>query len=263
MKHFMRSALLASLALLAFALPCLAEGEKAKAPMQLAQLEGAYYEPELFPTGASQTGGTEHIAPDSVEGWNRFWFQFNDKFYYWLAKPVAQGYGYVVPEKPRRWVNNFFTNLLFPVRFVNCLLQGKLRSAGVETSKFILNSSYGVLGFGDPAGKLKPTAPTPSGDEDLGQTFGRWGIGNGTYLVWPIIGASTVRDSFGYAGDYFLKPVSYITPWYDSLAVTAYDKINNLSLRIGEYEDLTESAIDPYVALRDAYLRYRANKVNE
>lgn len=236
---------------------------------QVAQLEDTYYSQELWdasgktPTGPAATPDTSDIAPDSVPGWNRFWFDVNDRLYYYLFKPVAQGYGYVIPEKPRTWVNNFFHNLLFPMRFVNCLLQGQFRAAGVETSRFIGNTAFGFGGLSRFAYDLKPTQPTPSGERDLGQTFGVWGMGNGTYLVWPLIGPSTVRDSFGYAGDYFMRPTTYLNPWYWSMGATAYEKLNNLSLRIGEYETLTESAIDPYTAVRDAYLRYRAQKVKE
>lgn len=234
----------------------------------VAQLEDTYYSQELWDVSGAKatsrpTGDTSALAPDPLQGWNRFWFTFNDRLYYYLFKPVAQGYGYVVPEKPRTWVNNFFHNLLFPVRFVNCLLQGKLRSAGVETSRFIGNTAFGFGGFSNFADELKTTAPTPTGEEDLGQTFGAWGIANGPYLVWPVIGPLTARDTVGYVGDYFLRPTTYLNPWYWSVSATAYDKLNNLSLRIGEYETLTESAIDPYLAMRDAYLRYRAQKVKE
>ncbi|MBN2139548.1 MAG: VacJ family lipoprotein [Desulfovibrionaceae bacterium] len=202
-------------------------------------------------------------TPDPLEGWNRFWFQFNDKLYFYLFKPVAKGYSYVLPEKPRTWVQNFFHNLLFPVRLVNCILQGKLRSAGAETSKFIANTTFGACGLSDFANHLEPTAPTPTGEEDLGQTLGVWGFGNGVYLVWPIIGPSSIRDSVGFVGDRFLDPVTYVTPWYNSVAITAYSKINKLSLELGQYEDLKEGAIDPYAAFRDAYLRNREKKIRE
>ena len=161
-----------------------------------------------------KASGHEYSAdiPDPLEGWNRFWFGFNDKFYFWLFKPMAQGYKYVLPEKPRSWVNNFFHNLLFPVRFVSCVLQGKLLEAGTETSRFIANTAFGLGGLSDFAYDLEPHMPLRSSEEDLGQTFGSWGIGNGFYLVWPFIGPSTARDTVGLAGDSFLDPVSYVGP---------------------------------------------------
>lgn len=202
-------------------------------------------------------------VPDPLEGWNRFWFQFNDKLYFYVAKPITQAYKWAIPERPRRWVDNFFHNLLFPVRFVSCLLQGKGFEAGVEFSRFVCNTAFGLGGLGNPAGDLQPTRPISSTDEDLGQTFGAWGAGNGMYLVWPFLGPSTVRDTVGYVGDYFLKPVSAIHPWYWSVATTAYDKMNALSFRLGEYETGKQGAIDPYVAFKSAYLRLRAKQVQD
>lgn len=245
----------------------LAADEQLLLGKQLAQIDSTYA-PEFWDAGGQtptdEPGvGTEAIAPDSVPSWNRFWFQFNDKFYYYLFKPVAQSYCYVLPERPRTWVDNFFHNLLFPMRFVNCLLQGQFRAAGVETSRFIGNTAFGFGGLSRFAYDLKPTQTTASGERDLGQTFGVWGIGNGTYLVWPFIGPATVRDSFGYAGEYLMWGTTYLNPWYWSVGTVAYEKLNNLSLRICEYEALTESAIDKYTAVRDAYLRHRAQKVKE
>lgn len=215
-------------------------------------------------TGSVNTG-EDVVAKvgDPLEGWNRFWYRFNDGFYYYVLKPVAQGYAYVIPEKPRQWVDNFFENLLFPVRFVNCLLQGKLDSAGLEASKFIANTAFGLGGFGDVTSGLKNRYDIPEGDEDFGQTLGAWGMGNGFYLVWPFLGPSSARDTVGLVGDYFLTPATYINPWYLSLAVKAYEKLNFVSLRIGEYETLVEGAVDPYVAMKSAYLRYRAKRVSQ
>ena len=98
-------------------------------------------------------------------------------------------------------------------------------------------------------------------DTDLGQTLGVWGIGQGFYIVWPILGPSSPRDSMTIAGDYFLYPVSYISPWYAWLGVRTYKEVNATSLRIGDYEALKEAAIDPYVAFRDAYVQYRFKQV--
>ena len=86
-------------------------------------------------------------------------------------------------------------------------------------------------------------------------------MGHGFYIVWPILGPSSPRDSVNIAGDYFLYPVSYINPWYAWLGVRAYEKVNDTSLRIGDYESLKDAAIDPYVAIRDAYIQYRLKKV--
>jgi len=96
---------------------------------------------------------------------------------------------------------------------------------------------------------------------DLGQTLGVYGVGQGFYIVWPILGPSSARDSVDIAGNYFLYPVNYISPWYAWLGVRGYEEVNDTSLRIGDYEFLKEAAIDPYVALRDAYIQYRQKMV--
>jgi phospholipid-binding lipoprotein MlaA len=202
-------------------------------------------------------------TPDPLEGWNRMWFTFNDKLYFWALKPVAQGYGAVIPERPRIWVDNFFHNLMYPVRFVSLLLQGKPSAAAVETSRFIGNTAFGLGGLADITADSKPFKPIGSTEKDLGLTFGYWGADNGLYLVWPFIGPSSGRDTLGYAGDFFLTPISYIHPWYWSIATKGYDKINEISMRIGDYETLKDASVDPYEAVRDAYLRNRYKKIND
>lgn len=214
---------------------------------------------------AKGAGGSDVAAqtPDPVEGWNRFWFGFNDKAYFWVLKPVSQGYSYAVPERPRLWVQNFFHNLMYPVRFVSLMLQGKPDVAAVETSRFITNTAFGLGGLGDVAGDLKPYKPVSSAEQDLGLTFGYWGMDNGMYLVWPLIGPSSARDTVGYVGDYFLTPATYVHPWYWSLSAKGYEKVNAISFRIGDYEAVKEASLDPYEAVRDGYLRMRYKKMND
>jgi phospholipid-binding lipoprotein MlaA len=201
---------------------------------------------------------------DPLKPWNEAMFQFNDFLYYYALKPAAQGWKFLVPEKPRRWVRNFFHNLASPVRFVSCLLQGKFFEAGVVFSRFTGNTAFGLLGLADVTGDLKPTREISTTDEDLGQTFGVWGFSNGPYIVWPIIGPSTLRDSVGYAGDSFLDLGWYLEAeiWQDVL-IKAGEKVNDTSFKIGEYEALTEGAVDPYSAVRDAYLKFRKKKLQE
>ena len=193
--------------------------------------------------------------------WNRAMFHFNDKFYFWALKPLARGYKAITPNFIRTGVKNFFRNITAPIRLVNCILQAKGNAAAVEFSRFVVNTTIGVLGFGSPADKY-PKLASPDA-EDLGQTFGRYGLGNGFYLVWPILGPSTLRDSIGRAGDFFLDPVSYVSPTEASIGIRAFDTVNNTSFRIGDYESLKKSAVDPYTALRDVYLQVREKKVKE
>jgi len=198
---------------------------------------------------------------DPLSPWNRAMFHFNDKLYFWALKPLARGYKAVTPDFFRTGVKNFFRNITTPIRLVNCILQGKGNAAAVEFSRFVVNTTIGVLGFGSPADKYPRLIPPDS--EDLGQTLGNYGLGNGFYIVWPIFGPSTLRDSIGRAGDFFLDPVNYVDPAEASIGIRAFDTVNNTSFRIGDYESFKKSAIDPYTALRDVYLQIRENKIKE
>lgn len=197
---------------------------------------------------------------DPLEWFNRAMFHFTDKLYFWILKPIALGYRAVTPHKMRTGVDNFFTNLGTPIRLVNCILQGKTKSAEAELAKFLYNSTIGVLGFGNPAKKHPKLNPDP---EDFGQTLATYGIGNGFYIFWPILGPSTLRDSVGRAGDYFLSPPNYVDPTELSIAIDAYDSVNTTSLRIGDYESLKKMALDPYEALRNGYIQLRQSRIKK
>jgi len=180
--------------------------------------------------------------------------------YFWVAKPVAQTYKGLVPEPARIGIRNFFHNLATPVRFVNCLLQGKGDSANTELRRFVVNTTEGILGFGDPAKDKWGLEPT---EEDLGQTLAKCGLGNGIYIVWPLFGPSTLRDSVGMVGDQFLNPTRYVEPTETSIAISAGKITNESSFHIGEYEEFKSAAVEPYVAMREAYIQYRNKKIQE
>ena len=199
---------------------------------------------------------------DPLEPLNRAFFYFNDKMYFWVLKPVAQGYSFIVPEVMRGCIENAFNNLLAPIRVVNTLLQGKVRDSGKEVSRFLINSTIGILGMADPAKDEFGLHPS---DEDFGQTLATYGIGNGFYICWPILGPSTLRDSVGMVGDSFLDPIHYL---YQSdseagLAVYAGKEVNYTSLVIGDYEAFVEASFDPYIAMRDAYIQYRQDLIKD
>ncbi len=197
---------------------------------------------------------------DPLGPWNRAMFTFNDRFYFWLLKPVSKAYRSVVPSLARTGVENFFNNLGTPVRFVSNVLQFKGREATIELGKFMINSTWGVLGFGNLfAGNPETKIP----DADLGLALAHYGVGSGPYVVWPFLGYYTLRDSFGWAGGLILDPVSYVTPLTVSLGTRSYSLVNYTSFRIGDYESIKDASIDPYLATRDAYLQYRAKKARE
>jgi phospholipid-binding lipoprotein MlaA len=201
----------------------------------------------------------EKPIPDPIEPVNRAFFTFNDRFYFWVMKPASKVYNTVVPEWGRVRVRNVFHNLATPIRFVNSLLQLKMRSAAFELGSFMVNSTWGLGGMFE----IVKKPPDIQTNEDLGLTFGHYGAGEGFYIVWPFIGPSCLRDTVGLAGDSFLYPVNYVTPLIDLMAIRGYEQLNSTSLRIGEYEDLKASALDPYIAVRDAYKQHRRSRIKE
>jgi phospholipid-binding lipoprotein MlaA len=201
---------------------------------------------------------------DPLRPWNSAMYHFNDKFYFWVLKPVTQVYKYVAPEPLRIMCSNFFDNLRAPGRFVNNLLQMKTKAAGNEFVRFAFNSTAGLGGLTDAAKELLHIQKSPA---DFGQTLGRYGIGQGFYLVWPILGPSSPRDTIGMAGDYFLYPLSYLSftdiSFGYSTGIYGLETVNKTSFQVGDYEAFKEAAIDPYVSLRNAYFQNRKKEVGK
>lgn len=198
---------------------------------------------------------------DPLEPINRLFFHVNDRLYFWAIKPVASGYKTIVPLPARVSVRNFFSNIATPIRLSNCLLQLNFKGAGNETARFLLNTTIGLAGFLDPSKKRFNIGKQ---EEDFGQTLGFYRIGPVFYINWPIFGPSSLRDTIGSVADGFLDPWNYLgTSIPINLGIKAYDRVNRTSLTIGEYEDLKKAALDPYVALRDAYHQYRRGKIKE
>mgnify|MGYP003589053226 CR=1 FL=1 len=219
------------------------------------------YREDEFPdmAGAGEVRQESVEIADPLEPFNRAMHQFNDKLYFWALKPVAQGYRAVVPEPARIGVKNFFSNLGFPARFLSCLLQADFGGAATEAGRFFINTLWGIGGLLDPSSGKE--LDLQQQNADLGQTLGVYGVGQGFYLVWPVFGPSSPRDTIGLAGERFLYPPSYLSPWYASVATGVYEEVNATSLRIGDYESLKNAAVDPYVAFRDAYIQYRQKSV--
>ncbi len=204
----------------------------------------------------------ESAAPvfDPLIGYNRTMTHVNDRLYFWVLKPVAQAYGAVVPEFARQCLSRFFDNLGFPVRLVNTLFQIKLKGAGVETLRFGVNSTVGIVGFFDPAKNWMHLSPY---EEDFGQTLGYYGLNGGFPLVLPLFGPSNLRDSLGRVPDSYLDPINYIPNIYVQAGAPAVNVVNRTSLHIGEYEALRKDAMDMYILFRDAYEQNREKKIEE
>jgi len=230
-----------------------------EASTSLEQDDGAAEAPvEDSPPEPSQSEEAAEMIADPIEPFNRAFFHFNDKLYFWVLKPLATGYKTVIPEDGRVGVRNFFSNFTTPIRLVNCLLQAKFKGAGNETVRFLLNTTFGLAGFFDPA---KKEFKIEKQDEDFGQTLGVWGIGPVFYIVWPILGPSSLRDTVGYVGDLFLDPRTYIFTRPIFYVVRPIELVNEASLSLGEYEEFKKAALDPYIALREASHQYRKNKI--
>jgi len=197
---------------------------------------------------------------DPIEPFNRGVFWVNDKFYFYLFKPTARVFR-VVPQPVRTSVDKAFTNLGFPVRFVNNLLQLKFWNAAVEFDRFLINSTVGIGGLFDPASNIPELTPK---NEDMGQTFGHYGVGQGFYLVLPLLGPSSLRDSVGRGGDYFLSPLTYTgLTFVDQAGIKGGEMVNTLSLDKDTYEQIKKDSLDPYLFIRNAYAQRRQALVDK
>ncbi|MDX1777778.1 MAG: VacJ family lipoprotein [Thermodesulfobacteriota bacterium] len=230
--------------------------------IRLAQIEEEFEDPfveELDDDLEDFFEETETIS-DPLKGFNRAMFTFNDRFYHWLLKPVSRGYGFIFPKRVRISVRNFFVNAEMPVRVVNCLLQGRTRDMGIELSRFIVNTTVGIVGLFNPASSLCNLEPQ---EADFDQTLGIYGMSQVFYLHWPLFGASSVRGTLGLFGDMFMRPTTYLVDFPIMVGVRAYELVNETSLTIGDYEGLTEPALDPYIAVRNFYFQNRREFVLE
>jgi phospholipid-binding lipoprotein MlaA len=219
----------------------------------LGELEAEFAEPTEDGADADAP-----VVKDPLKPFNRAMFTVNDKLYFWVLKPAGKGWRTVVPKPARSGLGNFFNNLRAPGRTVNALLQGKFKKAGTELERFTVNTTFGFLGFDDAATEAGTPAPSP---EDTGQTFAVWRIGPGWYVVWPIFGPSSIRDTVGMIGDRAMDPLSYAGE--AGFPVGVAERVNAVSLRIGEYEELKRDALDPYAYLRDVWWQNRERRIEE
>jgi len=190
---------------------------------------------------------------DPWEPFNRKMFVFNDKVYFYCLKPVAKGYRVVLPKKARVCVRKVFSNAAMPVRLLNCALQGKIKGVVTEPTRFVINSTVGLAGLFDPAQSFFHIKKQ---EVDLDETLCRYGMDPVLYINWPLIGASSLRGTLGLIGDTAFDPATYLLSPLIKIGILTYEEVNETSLTIGEYEDLTESALDPYIAIRNAYFQH-------
>ena len=215
----------------------------------------------------SFTAPNAKAANECFEGVSRSIFKFNMAFDKAVLKPIAKGYN-KLPNPIKNGTSNFTSNVATLLSIPNSLLQGNMNQVGHSTGSFLINSTVGVLGILNPAEKmgLKPHK------EDVGQTLGTYGVGPGCYLVLPILGPSTARDSFGLIADTFVDPFAHVTireneilgisgndiDYFSVKGVTAVDfrADNNRN-----FESLEKNSLDLYSSFKSVYLQSRENKI--
>ena len=246
------------------------------APDPSSQPEAQSDEP-LDPFAMAYGGAGEEYDP--WEPMNTSIFEFNRQVDRFVLKPVAKGYDFVMPDLVQVGISNIFSNLRFAPRFLNNVFQGKVKGAGIEVGRFLINSTVGLGGFFDLAKHVDLVTP----DEDMGQTLGFYGVKPGPYLVLPLLPPFTVRDFFGYVGDVFLNPINWlVVPIIEvnnvpsvishpnrmtsSLIQTGSrvgEIVNERSRNLQKYQGVEEATLDLYTAVRNAYLQTRTKAIRE
>tara|TARA_Y100000590_G_scaffold32442_1_gene35736 strand:- start:814 stop:1566 length:753 start_codon:yes stop_codon:yes gene_type:complete len=203
---------------------------------------------------------------DCFEKVNRVTFAFNQGLDKAIFKPLATGYRHL-PKAVRTGTGNVLDNLATLLTVPNNLLQGDIKKAGSNTARFVVNTTLGILGIFDPASSL---GFGPHEKEDYGQTLGTWGIGEGCYVVLPILGPSTVRDTVGSLGSFMGGD-----PWYnvtvrnDTQYFTDFDYytskvgsgIDFRAKNLESFDNLEKNSMDFYASVRSLYLQDRKLKI--
>lgn len=206
----------------------------------------------------------EPSVSDPLEPFNRVMFKTNDCLYLVIFRPISKGYEFVFPKPVRKGIDNAFENVKFPVRFVNSALQGKFKRAGQETGKFLVNTLGGVGGIFRLSDKVPSLVNIPA--EDLGQTLAKWGVGHGPFIVLPLFGPSSARETVGLAGDYALNPVNWGLFWHGggdwehdwTIIPPSSNTLRSLPEQLEKYDAATKDAVDPYLSARSAFIQNRA-----
>lgn len=212
----------------------------------------------LLLVGALMLGGcaTTNRA-DPLEPLNRKVFAFNETLDVHLIKPAATAYSNFVPRPVRVGVDNFFSNVKDLWSAVNLFLQGRFEDGLHDVMRFGTNTVLGCAGIADVATEVGFERHS----EDFGQTLGKWGVPPGAYIVWPILGPSTVRDSVGLPVDHRASPEQLMKPVSTRNTLTALRVVNARSNLLGATQVLDDIALDKYTFIRDAYLQRRRSLI--
>jgi phospholipid-binding lipoprotein MlaA len=209
------------------------------------------FEPEEAPEGGK--------VSDPYEQTNRKIFDFNDRLYFYVFKPVTIVYSAYLPPGARDSISRGFHNMVFPSRFVNFVLQGKTDKAAQETARFVINSTLGLAGLFDFA---QSEFRLENCETDFGVTLAYWGVGSGSFLMVPLLGPSNPRDLVGFAADSVMDPIFWLPAlWWETFSAETGKYLNHTSLHGSEYEELKKASLDPYIAVRDGYIQYREHMI--
>ena len=207
----------------------------------------------LLLTGCATSGNPK----DPIEGFNRAMFAINDGVDKAVIRPVAVGYDTVMPSPIKKGVTNFFGNIADLFIGVNNLLQGKVSNGVSDFGRVLVNSTVGLLGLIDVASDIG----MEKHEEDFGQTFGRWGVGSGAYVVLPLLGPSTVRDSVGLVADMKTNPIPYLDDVSTRNTLLALSLIDKRAGFLAADKVVEAAALDKYSYIRDAHLQRRRNLI--
>jgi len=209
--------------------------------------------------GGCATTSEYRNPKDPWEPFNRVVFQFNEDFDTAFLKPVAKGYRAITPAPVDRGITNFFENLADVRNTVNNALQFKMARAATSVGRIAVNSTVGVLGFMDVASNMN----LPKYNEDFGQTLAVWGLPAGPFVVLPLLGPSTGRDTVGLVGDWYADPLTYVDDGGVAWGVKALRIIDRRADLLAASKVLEQAALDPYLFVRDAYLQRRHSDIHD
>lgn len=212
----------------------------------------------LVLAGALQGCATRQ-NPDPLESWNRKVFSFNESVDANVLKPVAEGYKAVTPEPVRTAFTNFVGNLKDIWSTANLFLQGRFKDGTLGVIRVTVNSTFGLAGLIDMATPMQ----LYKSNEDFGQTLGVWGVKPGAYIVWPVLGSSTLRDSVGIPGDLYFSPSTLATYPREENLLRALQVVNARAAYLSATNLVDDVALDKYSFVRDAYLQRRQNLIYE
>jgi len=191
---------------------------------------------------------------DPLESYNRSMFKFNQTVDKYTLKPVAEGYQYIMPEFASLGVSNFFNNLDDIVVFFNQILQFKPADALETSARVVFNTTFGILGLID----VSTAMDLPKHNEDFGQTLATWGVGSGPYIVLPLLGPSTIRDSAGLVVDWtYFDPIFKRQTLRQSMITFSIKYIDKRANLLAATNFINEIAPDKYAFTRDAWLQHR------